>query len=73
MELQDLINKVRAYHPAADFSLIEKAYRFSSTTHSGQKRQSGEPFLIHPLQVAGLIAELKLDTASIVKIGRAHV
>jgi guanosine-3',5'-bis(diphosphate) 3'-pyrophosphohydrolase len=65
MTLQDLIGRVQAYNPVADTSVIAKAYEFSADVHRDQKRLSGEPFLTHPLEVAGIIVELKLDVPSI--------
>ena len=62
----DLIEKVRVYHATADAEMIRKAYDFSSKVHQGQKRLSGEPYLVHPIEVAGIIADLKLDVPSIV-------
>ncbi|HEV8342741.1 MAG TPA: bifunctional (p)ppGpp synthetase/guanosine-3',5'-bis(diphosphate) 3'-pyrophosphohydrolase [Candidatus Binatia bacterium] len=66
LRINDLIEKVQVYHPAAEIDVIRKAYEFSSRVHKGQKRLSGEPFLIHPMAVAGIIADLKLDVPSIV-------
>src|SRR5205814_10122282 len=66
IRLNDILEKVSAYHADADLDLIKKAYVYSAKVHQGQIRKSGEPYLIHPLEVAGLLAELKLDEASIV-------
>src|ERR1041384_2121571 len=66
IKVTDLIEKVQGYYPTADLDLIRKAYDFSAGVHRGQKRLSGEPFLIHPMAVAGVIADLKLDVPSIV-------
>jgi guanosine-3',5'-bis(diphosphate) 3'-pyrophosphohydrolase len=66
MTAQDLVEKVRAYHPGADVALIRRAYDFSARVHKGQRRQSGEPYFVHPVQVASLIADLRLDVASVV-------
>jgi GTP pyrophosphokinase len=66
IRLNDILEKVSAYHADADLDLIKKAYVFSSKVHQGQIRKSGEPYLVHPLEVAGLLADLKLDEASIV-------
>ncbi len=63
---RDLLRKVRAYRPADDLTLIKKAYEFSLEHHKGQARESGEPYLVHPLQVATLLAEMRLDTTAIV-------
>jgi len=65
LRLNDILEIVRSYHPQADFDLIQKAYVYSSKVHAGQTRQSGEPYLSHPLEVAKILAELKLDEASI--------
>src|SRR5713101_3315861 len=66
IRLNDILEKVSAYHPDADLDLVKKAYVFSAKVHQGQIRKSGEPYLVHPLEVAGLLADLKLDEASIV-------
>ena len=66
MIIADLIERVRAYHPAADLAMIQRAYDFSAEVHKGQLRASGEPYLTHPLQVAGIIADMRLDVASVV-------
>ena len=65
MTLVDLIDKVRAYSPAAPLETIERAYEFSAEVHRGQRRLSGEPYLTHPVQVAGIIADLRLDVPSV--------
>jgi len=65
IESHDLIDRVRAYQPAADAELLKRAYDFSEKAHTGQKRKSGDPYFIHPASVAGIITELKLDTASV--------
>ena len=54
------------YHPGADVDLLRQAYQFTSAVHDGQKRLSGEPYLIHPVAVAGVLADLKLDLPSII-------
>jgi len=66
LRLNDILDRVTAYHPDPDLDLIKKAYVYSAKVHQGQLRKSGEPYLIHPLEVAGLLAELKLDEASVV-------
>ncbi len=65
MNLSGLLDKVREYNPAADVGTVQRAYEFSAEMHRGQKRKSGEPYLVHPLEVAGLIADLRLDVPSI--------
>ena len=63
---EDILGRVREYNPDADLDLLRKAYIFSAREHRDQVRRSGEPYLVHPLEVAYLLAELRLDTASIV-------
>ncbi|MCI5569556.1 MAG: RelA/SpoT family protein [Candidatus Alectryocaccobium sp.] len=63
---EELISIVRKYHPSDDISLIKKAYSIAHKAHEGQKRKSGEPYIIHPLCVAIILAELELDKESIV-------
>ena len=63
---EELINSVRKYHPSTDISMIEKAYRVASEAHEGQKRKSGEPYIIHPLCVAIILADLELDKETLV-------
>lgn len=63
---EELINKIKAYHPSDDFSLVERAYQIASDAHKDQKRKSGEPYIIHPLCVAIILAELELDKESII-------
>ena len=66
-ELYDkLIDSVRRYHPSTDISAIEKAYQIADKAHEGQKRKSGEPYIIHPLCVAIILAELELDKETII-------
>ena len=62
---RDLIECVRKYHPSDDISLIEKAYKTAYEAHKDQVRKSGEPYIIHPLCVALILAELQLDKESI--------
>lgn len=61
-----MIATIRAYRPTTDLSEIEKAYKIASKAHEGQKRKSGEPYIIHPLCVAIILAELELDKETIV-------
>lgn len=63
---EELIASVRKYHPSTDISQIEKAYRIAEKAHKGQVRKSGEPYIIHPLCVAIILAELELDKETIV-------
>ncbi len=63
---QDLISRVKKYHPSDDISMIEKAYRTAYEAHKSQVRKSGEPYIIHPLCVAIILADLELDKETIV-------
>ena len=65
MNLNMLINKIRSYDKTADFELIKKAYETSKRLHAGQKRVSGEDYIVHPLETAYIIAELKLDDMAV--------
>ena len=62
----ELIASVKKYHPSADISMIEKAYTIARDAHEGQVRKSGEPYIIHPLCVAIILADLELDKETIV-------
>ena len=61
----ELIEKVRKYHPSDDISMIEKAYATALNAHEGQQRKSGEPYIIHPLCVAIILADLEMDKETI--------
>lgn len=63
---QDLICRVAKYHPSDDFTLIERAYKIAYDAHRGQSRKSGEPYIIHPLCVSIILAELELDKETII-------
>ena len=65
IRFEDLLDKVRAYNPDADIELLRRAYVFSALEHKGQVRHSGEPYLVHPLEVANLLADMKLDVVAI--------
>ena len=62
---QELLTRVRSYQPSADLALIKRAYTFAENAHQGQLRKSGDPYLIHPLTVAEIIADLRLDVGCI--------
>ncbi len=64
--IQDVINKKKATSKRADTKLITKAYNYAKEKHGDQKRRSGEPYIIHPVHVAYILAEIGLDDASIV-------
>jgi len=63
---QDLVASIRMYQPTANVEHVEKAYRFAAECHSKQKRRSGEPYILHPLEVATIISNLQLDQNSII-------
>lgn len=65
-EYNRLIEKLKSNGKEYNWGLIEKAYKFACIAHEGQKRSSGEPFVIHPLQVAYILAEMEMDTATVV-------
>ena len=65
IRFEDLIEKVRANNPDADVELLRRAYVFSAFEHKGQVRHSGEPYLVHPLEVADQLADMKLDVVAI--------
>jgi guanosine-3',5'-bis(diphosphate) 3'-pyrophosphohydrolase len=64
--IEDILEKVQEYNPEVDLDLLRRAYIFSAREHRDQVRRSGEPYLIHPLEVAYILADLRLDSASIV-------
>src|SRR5258706_10499666 len=65
IRFEDLLEPVRATSPAADVELRRRAYMFSAYEHKGQVRHSGEPYLVHPLEVADLLADMKLDVVAV--------
>ncbi|RJQ71434.1 MAG: bifunctional (p)ppGpp synthetase/guanosine-3',5'-bis(diphosphate) 3'-pyrophosphohydrolase [Desulfobacteraceae bacterium] len=65
IRISDIIDKITEYNPEADLGLIDRAYVFSAKVHDGQIRLSGEPYLSHPLEVAGILADMKLDLVSV--------
>ncbi len=65
IRFEDLVEKVRGINPDADIDLLRRAYVFSAFEHKGQVRHSGEPYLVHPLEVADLLADMKLDAVAI--------
>ena len=71
IRFEDITDRVESYHPDADFDLLRRAYIFSAMEHRGQVRRSGEPYLTHPLEVAYILADLKLDVTS-VAVGLLH-
>jgi GTP pyrophosphokinase len=65
IRIEDVIDKVEKNRPGADIELIRRAYLFSALHHRGQKRASGEPYLVHPLEVAEILADMRLDDVSV--------
>ena len=65
-KLENIINKVKKYNPDVDYQLIEKSFKLADKKHDGQFRKSGDPFIFHPLGVADIVTDMKLDTISIV-------
>jgi len=66
VRLNDITSQILSYHPKADVSLVEKAYVYSAKVHQGQVRLSGEPYLSHPLDVAYILTQMKMDVISVV-------
>ena len=64
--LDGLLKKVRSYNPKADVREVQRAYEFAASSHRGQVRKSGEPFIRHPLEVAHILADLGMDTATLI-------
>jgi guanosine-3',5'-bis(diphosphate) 3'-pyrophosphohydrolase len=65
LQVEEIIDRVKAYQPTADANLIKRAFDYSFKMHEGQTRKSGDPYIVHPVSVAGIITELRLDTASV--------
>ena len=65
IRINNIIDKISEYHPEADLDIIERAYVYSARVHAGQVRLSGEPYLSHPLEVAGMLSDMKLDVISV--------
>jgi len=65
IRINDIIDRITEYHPQADLDIIDRAYIYSARVHDGQVRLSGEPYLSHPLEVAGILASMKLDVVSV--------
>ncbi len=65
IRLNNITSEILSYHPIADIGLIEKAYVYSAKVHKGQVRLSGEPYLTHPLEVAGILTKMKMDEVSV--------
>src|SRR5216684_7873296 len=65
IRIEDICEKVKRNHPQADLNLLRRAYLFSAREHKGQKRASGESYLVHPLEVANILADMRLDVVSV--------
>lgn len=65
IRIEEIVEKVRANHPQSDLDLLRRAYFFSAREHKGQTRASGEPYLVHPLEVANILAEMRLDETAV--------
>ena len=59
----ELVERVKAYDPAADEDVLNKAYVFAMKAHGSQKRASGDPYFSHPIEVAGILTRYRLDSA----------
>jgi GTP pyrophosphokinase len=66
LRINDIIEKAQTYLPQEDLEMIEKAYIYSASVHQGQVRLSGEPYLTHPMEVAGILTDMKMDAATII-------
>lgn len=66
LRITDILDKAQSYLPVEELEMIEKAYIYSATVHQGQVRLSGEPYLTHPMEVAGILADIKMDAATII-------
>src|SRR5215471_13900194 len=65
IRIDEICEKVKRNHPQADLDLLRRAYLFSAKEHKGQKRASGESYLVHPLEVANILADMRLDAVSV--------
>lgn len=66
LRINDIIEKAQTYLPPEELEMIEKAYIYSASVHQGQVRLSGEPYLTHPMEVAGILTDMKMDAATII-------
>ncbi|HEX8072663.1 MAG TPA: bifunctional (p)ppGpp synthetase/guanosine-3',5'-bis(diphosphate) 3'-pyrophosphohydrolase [Pyrinomonadaceae bacterium] len=65
IRIEEIVQKVAQNHPQADLDMLRRAYFFSAREHRGQTRASGEPYLVHPLEVANILADMRLDEVSV--------
>lgn len=66
LRFNDIADRVLEYNPGCDLALLQRAYVFSAKVHEGQERMSGEPYLVHPLEVAGILVDLRMDDVTVV-------
>ena len=66
LRINDILDKAQGYLSAEELEMIQKAYIYSATVHQGQVRLSGEPYLTHPMEVAGILVDMKMDSATII-------
>src|SRR5437773_4873221 len=71
IRFEDIFETVGRHHPEADLEVMRKAYIFSAVEHKGQTRASGEPYLVHPIEVSAILAEMRMDPAC-VAVGLLH-
>ena len=74
MKLNTILDQVSSYAPDANLDVILRAYVYAAKAHAGQTRKSGEPYLVHPLAVAGILTDLKMDvdTIAVANLGDAY-
>ena len=65
IRFEEVIDKVHTNHPAADLDVLRRAYFFSALHHKGQTRASGEPYLVHPIEVSNILADMRLDEVAV--------
>ena len=65
IRISDILDTIAEYNPDAELDIMDKAYIYSARVHAGQMRLSGEPYLSHPLEVAAIVADMKLDVESV--------
>lgn len=65
LRFNDIADRVLEYHPGCDLSMLQRAYVFSAKVHDGQERLSGEPYLVHPLEVAGILVDMRMDEVTV--------
>ena len=65
LRFNDIADRILEYNPSCDLSLLQRAYVFSAKVHEGQERLSGEPYLVHPLEVAGILVDMRMDETTV--------